>query len=82
MKNRREFAISLAGVVGGIIAAPALGAVDANPEPTANLIPGHPDMLDFGDGLKIPMSQAALKTLWEGKSFWPHLRGWACPTTR
>ncbi|HEY4114502.1 MAG TPA: hypothetical protein VGM17_10625 [Rhizomicrobium sp.] len=40
----------------------------------ANLVPGpkpdDPPILDFGDGLRVPMGKQALKVLWEGKDFW------------
>jgi hypothetical protein len=40
----------------------------------ANLIPGSsagdPPILDFGDGLRIPMGKQALKVLWDDKDFW------------
>jgi hypothetical protein len=40
----------------------------------ANLLPGaahgDPPILDFGDGLRIPLGKSALKVLWEGKDFW------------
>jgi hypothetical protein len=70
MTDRRRFVISLAGAFAAISSIPALASKDANPEPTANLLPGHPEILDFGDGLKVPMSKAAFKTLWEDKDFW------------
>jgi hypothetical protein len=38
--------------------------------PTATTIRGHPNVLDFGDGLKIPLNKDAFLTLWEGKTFW------------
>lgn len=38
--------------------------------PSAKVIRGHPNVLDFGDGLKIPFNQYAFLTLWEGKTFW------------
>lgn len=38
--------------------------------PSARVIKGKPNVLDFGDGLKIPLNQYAFLTLWEGKTFW------------
>jgi hypothetical protein len=38
--------------------------------PKATIIKGKPVILDFGDGLKIPMDKSAFLTLWEGKTFW------------
>jgi hypothetical protein len=70
MKNRREFAVSVLGSFVAAAAMPAFAAPNPSDEPTANLIVGHPDILDFGDGLKIPMSKAAFRTLWEDQKFW------------
>jgi hypothetical protein len=44
------------------------GQIHANLLPGANL--GDPPILDFGDGLRIPMGKQSLKVLWEGKDFW------------
>lgn len=38
--------------------------------PSARVIKGKPNVLDFGDGLKIPLNQYAFLTLWDGKTFW------------
>lgn len=38
--------------------------------PAAKVIRGRPNVLDFGDGLKIPLNKYAFLTLWEGKTFW------------
>ncbi len=38
--------------------------------PSAKAVKGHPDYLDFGDGLKVPLDQHAFLTLWEGPNFW------------
>ena len=76
MQNRRTVVISLAGALAGapIVRAWASQAVFPGPvtadTPTATVIKGTPPILDFGDGLKIPMSKAAFLTLWEGKTFW------------
>lgn len=70
MKNRREFTASFLGSLVTVLASPAWAAAAQSDEPTANLVPGHPDILDFGDGLKIPMNKDAFRTLWEDKRFW------------
>lgn len=70
MKNRREFTVSLLGSFVATSVVPVRAAPNPSDEPAANLIPGHPDILDFGDGLKIPMSKAAFRTLWEDQKFW------------
>jgi hypothetical protein len=71
MENRRGFIFSLAGA---LTLAPALAATDPVPapdgKPQAAVIPGKPPIMDFGDGLKIPLSKDAFLTLWEDKSFW------------
>lgn len=70
MKNRRDFTVSLLGSIVAVSTTPVWAAASKNVEPTATLIPGHPDILDFGDGLKIPMGKAAFRTLWEDDRLW------------
>ena len=66
MHDRRAFLASLACI---LAAAPPAHA--ANPDlPQADLVPGTPPMLDFHDGLRIPMSKDAFRTLWEDPRFW------------
>ncbi len=38
--------------------------------PNAIVVRGHPNVLDFGNGLKIPFDKRAFLTLWEGPNFW------------
>ena len=38
--------------------------------PRPKLIKGHPDKVDFGHGLLVPMSKDAFHTLWEGDDRW------------
>lgn len=78
MPNRRIVLRSLAG----LLVLGAGGCVERLPSrtkdfwgsdaatPKASLIKGTPDILDFGDGLKIPMDKSAFLVLWEGKDFW------------
>jgi hypothetical protein len=77
MPNRRFMLRSLAGVMllgaGGCVSLPhktkdVWGSDDAAPK--ATLVKGNPPILDFGDGLKIPMDKSAFLALWEGKDFW------------
>ena len=76
MQNRRTVVVSLAGALVGapIVRAWASQAVFPGPvtddTPKATVIKGTPAILDFGDGLRIPMSKAAFLTLWESKTFW------------
>ena len=43
----------------------------ASPDtPKATVIPGHPPVLDFGDGVRVPCSKEAFLTLWAGKTYW------------
>ena len=76
MQNRRTVVVSLAGALVGapFLHASASEAVFPGPvtddTPKATVVKGTPPLLDFGDGLKIPMSKAAFLTLWEGKTFW------------
>lgn len=72
MRNRRFVVASLVGALAGTFAPRALASarpVDDD-TPKATVVPGKPPILDFGDGLKIPLSKAAFLTLWEGKTFW------------
>lgn len=68
MQTRRMAMATLAG------AAAAVGfgaAVRADGDvPTARTIPGHPPIMDFGDGVKVPLSRGAFLTLWDGPSYW------------
>jgi hypothetical protein len=77
MLNRRTVMFSIAGS----LAAAPLALADTLPQktkdlwgdeeiPAATVIRGKPNVLDFGDGLKIPLNKLAFLTLWEGKSFW------------
>jgi hypothetical protein len=38
--------------------------------PSAKTIPGKPPYMDYGDGVKVPLSKGAFLTLWEGKTYW------------
>jgi hypothetical protein len=78
MLNRRWMLGSLAGA---LVAAPLAQAGnpphrtkdvwDATEDvPAAKTVRGHPNYLDFGDGLKVPLNKQAFLTLWEGKTFW------------
>ncbi len=76
MQNRRTVVASLAGALVGtpFLGASASEAVFPGPvtddTPKATVIKGTPPILDFGDGLRIPLNKAAFLTLWEGKTFW------------
>jgi hypothetical protein len=73
MKTRRGVVFSLAGTVAVGWSSRLWAASDAaraDDMPKATVIPGKPPVLDFGDGLKIPLDKSAFLTLWEGKSFW------------
>ena len=67
MTTRRFMMFSLAGALGWSSRAFASPSDDM---PKATMIKGKPPVLDFGDGLKIPLDRSAFLTLWEGKSFW------------
>lgn len=74
MTTRRNMICSLSAA---IALAPRAVAIDAafpgkpNADtPVANLIPGKPPVLDFGDGLRVPCDKTAFLALWEGKTFW------------
>lgn len=77
MRNRRGFLYTLAGtlcvasVVRASKAATATPVSQAPPDtPKANVIPGKPPVLDFGDGVRVPCDKSAFLTLWEGKTYW------------
>lgn len=38
--------------------------------PKAKLVAGTPNILDFGDGVKVPCNKEAFLTLWEGPAYW------------
>ncbi len=66
MQNRRTLLFSLAGAA----AAGPFAYAAAAEMPSADVVPGVPPMLDFHDGLRIPMGRGAFKTLWEDTRFW------------
>lgn len=70
MISRRN-ALAIAGTVGLAAAAGASTwgeVMKVGPRP--KLIKGHPDKVDFGHGLLVPMSKDAFHTLWEGDDRW------------
>ena len=82
MPTRRALFTGLAGsalalglVPGTAFAADAPAAAPAAPKidpeiPTAKTIAGKPPYMDFGDGVKVPLSKGAFLTLWEGPTYW------------
>ncbi len=72
MEDRRRVLAAMAAILGTTTATRAWAAPDApgDDTPKATAIPGSPPVLDFGEGLKVPLSKAAFLTLWEGKAFW------------
>jgi len=68
MQTRRMVMATLAGAVtlGDV---PLAWAVDDD-LPAAKTIAGKPPYLDFGDGVKVPLSKGAFLTLWEAPSYW------------
>jgi len=71
MTTRRNCLIALTGFAATAVAAGAstYGQVlRAGPRP--KLIAGHPDKVDFGHGLLVPMSSDAFHALWEGDDRW------------
>ncbi len=71
MTTRRACIVSLIGMVGAAAAANASTWGDVmKVGPRPKLIRGHPDKVDFGHGLLIPMSEDAFHTLWEGDDRW------------
>lgn len=77
MSNRRTVVFSLVGalaaesVMRASRAATATSVSQASPDtPKADVIPGKPPVLDFGDGVLVPCNKEAFLTLWEGKTYW------------
>jgi hypothetical protein len=69
MQTRRRMMTSLAGAA--LVAGTARAAFAAESDmPTAKSVPGKPPYLDFGDGVKVPLSKGAFLTLWEGPTYW------------
>jgi hypothetical protein len=66
MQHRRAFLTSFACASTWLPAALATGQI----LPQADLLPGTPPVLDFHDGLRIPMDKGAFRTLWEDPHFW------------
>ena len=74
METRRTLLFSSLGASLAAMAA-ARGADAVFPHlnddsPKATLIKGAPNVLDFGDGLKVRCDKSAFLTLFEGKTFW------------
>src|SRR5258707_4364154 len=68
MQDRRSILLALTAA---LAAAPlARTARPAGDLQHASAEAGPPPYLDFGDGLKVPLSKGAFLTLWEGKTFW------------
>jgi hypothetical protein len=68
MQTRRTAIASFAGAVFAISDMSALAAEDGLP--TAETKPGKPPYMDYGDGVKVPLSKGAFLTLWEGPNYW------------
>jgi hypothetical protein len=68
--TRRDFFFSVLGGAAMFSAARAstYGRVLKAGKP--KLIPGNPNMVDFGHGLLVPMNHEAFDTLWEGDDRW------------
>jgi len=68
MQTRRMVIATLAGAaaIGGV---PLAFAADDD-LPTAKTIAGKPPYMDFGDGVKVPLSKGAFLTLWEAPTYW------------
>ncbi|GAA0581585.1 hypothetical protein [Rhizomicrobium electricum] len=68
MHTRRSAIAGLAGVT-LVAAAPASFAADDG-LPSAKTVAGKPPYMDYGDGVKVPLSKGAFATLWEGPNYW------------
>ncbi|MDR3527269.1 MAG: hypothetical protein P4L57_08295 [Rhizomicrobium sp.] len=78
MLNRRH----LMGSIAGMTAVTAFAGAEKLPSktsdiwgsdadaPNAKVVRGYPNVLDFGNGLKIPFDKRAFLALWEGPNFW------------
>lgn len=69
MATRRACLVSLLAATAAAAHASTWGEV-MRVGPRPKLIRGHPDKVDFGHGLLIPMSGDAFHTLWEGDDRW------------
>ena len=77
MFDRRTALFSLASALTTASLSAAARASQATPvsqaaadTPKANVIPGSPPVLDFGDGVRVPCNKDAFLTLWEGPAYW------------
>lgn len=68
MQTRRTVMATLAGTV-ALGGAPLAWAADDD-LPAAKTIAGKPPYMDFGDGVKVPLSKGAFLTLWESPTYW------------
>lgn len=69
MQTRRMTMLTLAGAALTIGAARAALGEDTD-VPSAKTIAGKPPYMDFGDGVKVPLSKGAFLTLWESPTYW------------
>jgi hypothetical protein len=71
MNTRRACLLGLASIagVGATAGASTWGEVRRR-GPAPKFIKGHPDKVDFGHGLLVPMSKDAFHVLWEGDDRW------------